>query len=597
MAENAADRRSQDQLDPDHDERLTTEEYDENAPLLSGGDGQDEEQAQPTRQDSERSSATSSLLRAIQGHGSSKSSARRWPSYLALFVLIAVGVLILVGGFFAPEIAQEYAAQAVVFEPTRLSIASFSETGVNARIQGDFVVDASRVQRKPVRDLGRLGSWFVAQAETGHTLVEVSLPEYGDVLLGTADVPRIKVDLRDGTVTNIDFITHVEPGDKDAIRRLAKDWVDGSLGDLRVKGEANVPIKSGLFQFGERALEHTIVFPHSDIPEMPEYTIKTLNFTEVNSPSAGHGLAADVTITVENPYPVEFSIPPLGFGILVDGCTPEDPHIRVADAKTHTMDVKSKADVDVSVKGFIHRLPGSFLAECPGSSPSPFDNFLAKYLRGEAAVAYVQGSDSPSPKTPAWISELMRGVTVPVTIPGHPMKNLIKKFSMKDVHFSLPDFFAEPGTPAAQPKISAKVDAIIALPEEMNFDINVDRIRSNATVFYEEEKLGILDLHQWHAAKSHKVILPKQHHADLEVVSQVDRAPLFITNQTLFQDVVGAILGGDSLNLTVNADVDVEVTTALGQFIAHKIPAKGTVPIKRTDVFNAASWSKLIGSA
>lgn len=582
--------------DNPHDERLDEQPEDENAPLLPREDQDPEDQAAAGEAQSSRSSA-SSLLRRLQGNSNGKSRSRRWPSVLALVVLILVGLSILIGGFFAPEIGREYAQQAVFFEPTTLSIDSFSETGINARIQGDFVIDASRVQRKPVRDLGRFGTWLFGSAQIGHTLVLVSLPEYGDVLLGTADVPSIQVDLRDGKSTHIDFVTHVEPGEKDAVRRLANDWIDGSIGDLRVKGEADVPIRTGFFQIGGRHIEQTLVFESSRIPAIPAYSIKTLNFTEVDLPNGGNAISAEVTIRVDNQYPVELEIPPLGFTVLVDNCLPTDPLIMVADANTHSIQVRPKKHVDVTVNAFIKRLPKSFLAECPGSSPSPFDNLLAKYLHGEKTTAYVRGSSSPSADTPAWISELMQGVTVPVTVPGHPMKNLIKKFSMEDVRFSLPDFFSEPGTPDAQPKISAKIDAIIALPEEMNFNIDVHRIRSNATVYHEKQELGLLDLKEWHQAKSRKVTLPGSEHADLEVVSAVERAPLFITNQSVFEDVVSALLTGEKLDLSVVADVDVEVQTALGTFVAHKIPAKGKVPVQRTaSLLNPAQWSKLIGS-
>ena len=76
---------------------------------------------------------------------------------------------------------------------------------------------------------------------------------------------------------------------------------------------------------------------------------------------------------------------------------------------------------------------------------------------------------------------------------------------MNDVHFSLPDFFAEPDTPEAQPRISAQVKALIDLPDEMNFHVDVDRIRSTADVFYRKKKLGVLDISKWHKAQSEEI--------------------------------------------------------------------------------------------
>lgn len=243
----------------DADLPLNEHESDENTPLLSRQDGTDEEVADGAAT-SPRSSAASSLLRSIRDQSPNKGSKlRRWPSILALSILCIAGVVILIAGFFAPEVAEEYASQAAKFEPQRLSIDSFTDTGVVARVQGDIVIDASRVTRKPIRDLGRFGTWIAKEAESGKTLVEISLPEYGDLLLGTAAVPAIKVNLRDGHSTAIDFLTIVEPGEKEVLRRIAHDWMDGKLGQIRVKGEADVPIKSGLLSLGEQSLSQDLV--------------------------------------------------------------------------------------------------------------------------------------------------------------------------------------------------------------------------------------------------------------------------------------------------------------------------------------------------
>ena len=169
-------------------------------------------------------------------------------------------VVILCIGFAAPAIVEQYAKQAMVFEPTDLSIDSFTSTGVRARIQGDFTLDGSRVEKKPVRDLGRAGTWIARAVESRQSKVEVYLPEYDNLLLGTADVPPIIVDIRDGHTTHIDFLSDLQAGDRDGIRRMAMDWVEGRLGQLSVRGVAEVPLKSGIFSLGTQSLVQTMTF-------------------------------------------------------------------------------------------------------------------------------------------------------------------------------------------------------------------------------------------------------------------------------------------------------------------------------------------------
>ena len=170
-------------------------------------------------------------------------------------------MLVILGlGFAAPALVEEYAKEAMVFEPTALSIDSFTPTGVRARIQGDFMLDGSKVRRKPIRDLGRAGTWIAAAVESKESNVEVLLPEYGNLLLGTAIIPPIVVSIRDGVTTHVDFLSELHAGDLDGLRSMAKDWIEGRIGSLRVAGNADVPLKSGIFGLGTQKLSETIVF-------------------------------------------------------------------------------------------------------------------------------------------------------------------------------------------------------------------------------------------------------------------------------------------------------------------------------------------------
>ena len=300
-------------------------------------------------------------------------------------------------------------------------------------------------------------------------------------------------------------------------------------------------------------------------------------------PGGPKGMEADASITLINDYPVRLTVPPLGFAILVPNCVQDDPYLMVADATTAEVEVEPHTDVEVNVTGIVRQLPDALTATCPNSPNSPLDSLLGDYLHGQDTTIFVRGSSSPSKDTPSWISELISSVTVPLPFPGHTFDNLIKNFSLANVHFSLPDPVAEPGTPEAQPKLSAIVKALIGLPREMNFPIDVSRVRADADVFYHGKKLGRLDLHKWQAANSSRIDAVHHEMPSLLVESTVKDAPLEITDDDVFTEVVQALVfGGKGVRLGIQADVDVEVKTALGEFIIKKIPAEGKVSVKRT---------------
>lgn len=548
----------------------------EQTPLIPSGEREasNNDQSQPQRETS-----ASSLLRSIRLATSAKHL--RWPSVVALFLLCVLAVLIMVFAFIMPNVVKEYASEAAVFEPTSLSVVAFTPAGLRARVQGTFRMNASRVRSASVRRLGRFGTWIAREAESGESQVSVMLPEYDNVVLGTAVVPGIKVNIQNGHGTAVDFLADLSPGNMDGARKIASDWIDGRLRDLRVTGEARIPLMSGLLSFGTQKIQHEIVFANSDIPAIPEYDVKKINFKEAET-STGKEMLAEVSIRVKNDYPVEFTIPTLAFAVLVDNCEKDDPYIRLADATTAPISIHAKEDIFVNVTGVVRELPPVLTQDCPFSEKSPLDRLLGKYIAGKETTFYVQGSRTPTPDTPRWLSDVMADITVPVPVPGHAFGDLIKNFTLTDTHFSLPDPWAEPEDPASNPRISAKVRALVALPEEMNFNVSVSRVRADADVFYKGKKLGQLDMHQWQPATSYRIDPTEFEKAALMVESVVDSAPIHITDEDLFADVIqDLIFKGKTVIMHIKAQVDVAANTALAELTVRQIPAEGQVPVTR----------------
>lgn len=234
------------------------EESTENTPLLASSDTAINADGDITTR-TRNSSGASSLLRSIQGHSNKKSKQGRWPTFVALIALCLAAALIMIFAFIVPQTVQEYAMEAMVIEPTSLSIDSFTSTGVIAKVQGTFSMDASKVGKKSVRDIGRFGTWIAGSVESKQSRLEVTLPDYDNVVIGTAEIPAIKVDVRNGHTAPLEFLTEVKPGPHEGLQRVAKDWLDKKLGDLRLMGKASVSLKSGLLSLGIRPISYELV--------------------------------------------------------------------------------------------------------------------------------------------------------------------------------------------------------------------------------------------------------------------------------------------------------------------------------------------------
>lgn len=291
-------------------------------------------------------------------------------------------------------------------------------------------------------------------------------------------------------------------------------------------------------------------------------------------------MAVDVLISSLIDSPVALTVPALGFDILVPNCSPGDPYILVADAKTSAVDVYPGQETAVGIDGLIQHLPDALTSTCPGKEGSPLDLLVSSLMQGLETTIYVRGSDAPLPDTPAWIVDLLRSVTVPLPFTGHALDNLVKNFTMSDTHFSLPNPFAEPDSPDSQPTVSALVKVLIALPEEMNFSVEVPQVRALADVYYKEEKFGVLNISHWQDANS-TLVDDQDGSSALLVEFALKEAPLQVTDDGLLAEVIQLMLfGSETVVLRVAATVDTKVSTGLGHFAVRGIPAEGKVPVK-----------------
>lgn len=262
--ENSTSERPQSQhSNHSHDSRLSKQHSKsvhstESTPLLSRDIGHASYDDNRPAHQSERSSTATPSLRSIQTDGPKKKR-KNWPIIIAIVLLFLLVVTILGLGFAAPAVVKEYAKEAIVFEPTDLSVDSFTSTGLKVRVQGNFLLNASKVQKKPVRDLGRFVTWIMRAVKSRPSNLRVYMPEYGNILLGVAVIPSITVDVRNGHTTHVDFLSDLVPGDIDGIRQIANDWLQGRLGQIRVKGVVELILSSGIFSLGKSTLSESLV--------------------------------------------------------------------------------------------------------------------------------------------------------------------------------------------------------------------------------------------------------------------------------------------------------------------------------------------------
>lgn len=243
------------------------EEVSETSPLLQEhddypGDLDDEEEDHTPQQPKPKSWAFwPRFIKSNKTTPQSPSKSRwRWPSIIAMVVLAAIVATIIVLGFLVPPAVQDYAEKAAVLEPTSLSIENITKDGIRARIQATVHLDGTRVENKNSRRIGKFVTGLMRKLETKETTVNVYLPDYDDALAGSAVIPPLVIDITEGYNNKLDFVADINPGDAGNIRKIANDWLDGKLKQLRVVGKTQIDIKSGLVPLGTHDVVESLVF-------------------------------------------------------------------------------------------------------------------------------------------------------------------------------------------------------------------------------------------------------------------------------------------------------------------------------------------------
>lgn len=292
-------------------------------------------------------------------------------------------------------------------------------------------------------------------------------------------------------------------------------------------------------------------------------------------------MAVTASVLALTDSPFSLRIPPLGFKVLVANCSPRDPYIPTVDVVTKEIAVTPGHSTVIDVSGVIRGLSDELTTNCPGEKRSPLDSLLTSYIHGSQTIIYVRGADVPSLGTPKWMTDILKTLTVPFPFTGHNLDNLVKNFTMSNVHFSLPNPMAEPDTPESLPTVSALVNVLIAVPKQLEFYLNVPRVRAKADVYYHENKLGVLNLKEWQPANS-TLISDADNSTVLQVRFAMDNAPLEVTDEDVLADVLSSLIfEGIPVKLSVSASVDAEIATGLGQVAVRGIPADAKFAVKR----------------
>lgn len=283
-----------------------------------------------------------------------------------------------------------------------------------------------------------------------------------------------------------------------------------------------------------------------------------------------------------NPYPMTLDIPSLAWKILVPGCNPST-RIRLTDVNTGALSLRAGKNITVNVSSLLSSLPQSLLDPCKGGTPSPLEVLFQSFLDpNQNATVFISGSHQTSP-LPKWLPGILSSLTIPFPLPhlGSNTSDLISSIHCSEMRVTFPSPWAPPGTPAAQPKVSGVIEAVIRPPKEAdNVAVNVTAVRTDVFLLDKGQKFGRIVIPEWVPATTERDIM-------IHVKTRVAEVPIEVLDSVVFQGVMTKVLrGAGTVEIGVQGTVDAQVTILIGEFAMRGIPVEGIVEVQGIDPFD-----------
>jgi hypothetical protein len=262
--------------------------------------------------------------------------------------------------------------------------------------------------------------------------------------------------------------------------------------------------------------------------------------------------------------------------VLLPGCSPSD-RIRLADAFTEPLSIRAGENITVNVSSTVSALPQTVLDPCEDEAPSPLEVLFQALLDPKRNITFFISGGHQTSKLPKWIPDILSSLTVPIPLPhlGGNATDLVSSIHCSEMRVTFPSPWAPPGTPAAQPKVSGVIEAVIRPPKEAaDVAVNVTAVRADVYLSDEGQRFGRIVVPEWSPATTERKEM-------IHVKARVAEVPIEVIDSLAFQRVMTKVLkGGSTVEIGVEGTVDAKVSVLVGKFAIRGIPVKGIVEVQ-----------------
>lgn len=224
------------------------------------------------------------------------------------------------------------------------------------------------------------------------------------------------------------------------------------------------------------------------------------------------------------------------------------------------------------------------------------EQFLTRYLHGNASIVHVRGStfgpddddnyaesqlQRPSPKStskvPDWLQKALASMTLAVPFPGATQMDIIQSLTMDNIKI---DF----SMVTKDPLVSCDTTALLQLPKEMKFELDVVEIDPVVYIYLEHDsKDPFAVLHPNHPCPSRTIhrgqgddTIPK----DMFMVkSKINKAPFKVLSghEDEFEKFLDRVLNKRNSTVYLQGTANALVSSEFGRLMVRDLTFKGQI--------------------
>jgi hypothetical protein len=470
---------------------------------------------------------------------------------------------------------QEEIARSSKINIEQIELDSFTDDGVRVRVMGYTHMDYGEVQGSARSSFVKGAADMVRMVDVGIISVQLFLdrgedsdPRYDRA--ANTSVPAMVVDIRSGHNTSFDFVTTLSDFGSPLVMSTIVEKILAN-GEMRFKAVAQIPVQKWGFELtvATVALDEVLNPPHDGNGQM-NFDVGDIYIT----PNSNIGLDISTKLTAAYDLGVALVIPALNWNLEVQGCGESDDEadmILVSEGRTSSLELVPHSLMSISVTTSLSELPISLTRSCDNSTRSPLDSFITRYLSGHPNRVIIEGSESQEDDIPPWLAGLVRSVHFGFVFDGkRDGDDLIDDLEFRDFKLQLRQI----------PRASANVRVKIRLPELIDIDdtvpLEVSYTRGIADLFSDGELFAHLDIDQWIPCTTS----PGDEKDTYFIQFALDAVPVQVTDQSVFGRVMREVIIAGSSPIRVEAVVDAQLDTPLGEFVLSGLPAAGNTVLR-----------------